>query len=149
MDTRWLEGVFLGFNRSSNTYVVATDDGVVSCRSLYRKPIENRWAAERIMQLKSTQWTLRKRAQLQALLRSAPAPSGDPPAPRTEGPLPKAFRISYNGLVEHGFLQGCPQRDHNVAHGRSQDGMSHAAECRASLLDKAGDLRRARRPRHQ
>ena len=35
MGTRWLEGVFLGFNRSSNTYTIATEDGVESCRSLY------------------------------------------------------------------------------------------------------------------
>ena len=65
MGTRWLEGVFLGFNRSSNTYIIATEDGVESCRSLYRKPIENRWMAERILQLKSTPWLLRERAQPQ------------------------------------------------------------------------------------
>ena len=28
MGSRWLEGVFLGYSRSSNTYVVATVDGV-------------------------------------------------------------------------------------------------------------------------
>ena len=110
ISTRWLEGVSLGVNRSSNTYVVATDDGVVSCRSLYRKPIENRWVAESIMELKSTPWVLRERAQLQAELRSAPAlSSGDPPAKRTEGPLPKAFRIGYADLVEQSFSEGFAQ----------------------------------------
>ena len=63
MGTRWLEVVFLGFNRSSNKYIIATEDGVESCRSLYRKPIENLWMAERILQLKSTPWLLRERTR--------------------------------------------------------------------------------------
>ena len=38
--------------------------------------------------------------------------------------------------MEHGFFEGCPQRDHNVVHGRSKDGVSHIAECCARLLDR-------------
>ena len=93
LGTRLLEGVFLGFNTS---YV-----GVVSCRSLCRKPIENRWLAESILQLKSTPWALRERAQPQAELRGTTTRT-EPPAPRTEGPLPKAFLINYADVQEHG-----------------------------------------------
>ena len=95
MGTQWLQGVFLGFNRSSNTYVVATDDGVVSCRSLCRKPIENPWMAERILQLKSKPWALRERAQPQAERRGTMNRT-EPLAPRMEGRLPKALRIRYS-----------------------------------------------------
>ena len=42
MGSRWLEGVFLGYSRSSNTYIVATVDGVANVRSIYRRPAENR-----------------------------------------------------------------------------------------------------------
>ena len=42
MGSRWLEGVFLGYSRSSNTYVLATVDHVSNVRSIYRRPAENR-----------------------------------------------------------------------------------------------------------
>ena len=43
MRTRWLEGTFLGFGRSSNSYVIGTDDGVVAARTICRQPSENRF----------------------------------------------------------------------------------------------------------
>ena len=135
MGTRWLEGVFLEFSRSSNTYMVASDEGVETCRSLCRKPLEKRWAAGRIMQLKSTPWSLREVFQPQAGLPNA-ATAVEPRAPRTEGPLPRAFRINYGDLQEHGFSEECPQCFHNEVFGKSKDGMVHTSECRARFLDK-------------
>ena len=77
---------------------------------------------------------MRERAEFQAKLRSAPVPSsGDAPAPRTEEPLPKAFRIGYDDLVEHGFSEGCPQCDHSLADGRRRDGLNHFALCRTRV----------------
>ena len=108
MGTRWLEGVFLGFNRSSNTYIVATEDGVVSRRTLYRKPIENRWMAGRVLQFKSTPWSLRERAQPQPETRETTTRT-EPKIHRREGPLPKAFRIIHAEPQEHGLSEDCPQ----------------------------------------
>ena len=135
MGTRWLEGVFLGFNRSSNTYIIATEDGVESCRSLYRKPIENRWMAERILQLKSTPWLLRERAEPQLETRET-ATRTEPNAPRREGPMPRAFRITHADLQEHGFSEDCPQCRHNEVFGKSKEGHAHTDECRRRFLDR-------------
>ena len=33
--TRWLEGTFLGFGRSCNSYIIGTDDGVVAATAGY------------------------------------------------------------------------------------------------------------------
>ena len=42
MGTRWQDGVFIGFNRSANTYIVATENGIAYARSIYRRPAANR-----------------------------------------------------------------------------------------------------------
>ena len=40
MGTRWLEGVFLGFGFSANTYFVGTDERIANARTIYRRPLE-------------------------------------------------------------------------------------------------------------
>ena len=37
------DGIFLGYNRSVNTFVLATKDGLVTARSITRKPESDRW----------------------------------------------------------------------------------------------------------
>ena len=54
MGARWLEGIFLGFSRSSNSYLIATEGGITTARSLYRRPLENRWITDRISQVAAT-----------------------------------------------------------------------------------------------
>jgi hypothetical protein len=42
------DGIFLGYSRSSNTFVVATKDGIVTARSITRKPESDRWLPEHL-----------------------------------------------------------------------------------------------------
>ena len=111
MGSRWLEGVFLGYNRSSNSYIVATEAGTVSARSLYRRPIANRWSLERISAIVATPWSLREKPDREVRLAENIEEQGTPAEPRSReiADLPKAFRIDYKDLVEHGFIAGCPQ----------------------------------------
>ena len=51
-------------------------------------------------------------------------------------PVPKAWRIIYSDLTEHGFIEGCAQCIHNELYGRSRDGMSHIPKCRERILEK-------------
>ena len=51
-------------------------------------------------------------------------------------PVPKAWRILYSDLKEHGFTEGCAQCMHNELHGKSRDGMSHIPKCRQRILEK-------------
>jgi hypothetical protein len=53
------EGVFLGYNRSTNTYVLGTAEGRFESRSVSRRPEQNRWNAERIREIKVTPWSTR------------------------------------------------------------------------------------------
>ena len=54
MGARWSEGVFVGYNRSSNTFIVLTEDGKKSVRSISRYPEQTRWSAEAISKIKAT-----------------------------------------------------------------------------------------------
>jgi hypothetical protein len=51
---RWLSGIFLGYKRSSNSYVIGVDEGIATSRAVQRRPLENRWELEAISQLKAT-----------------------------------------------------------------------------------------------
>ena len=58
MSSKWSEGVFLGYNRNANTYIVATGAGVVYPRSLMRTPFAERWKHEAIAGVRATPWSL-------------------------------------------------------------------------------------------
>ena len=135
MGTRWIDGTLLGISRSANTYIVATDGGVFTCRTIYRKPIENRWIRDRILRLKATPWAMTSRADTEAKPREGSAVPAQP-TEKDITPVPKALRILHSDMVEHGFTEGCAQCLHNEMYGKSRDGMSHTPKCRQRFLEK-------------
>ena len=88
MGTRWIDGTLLGISRSANTYIVATDGGVFTCRTIYRK-LENRWNRDRILRLKATPWAMMSRADAEAKPREESA-APEQPVERDITVLPKA-----------------------------------------------------------
>ena len=42
MGPRHLQGIFIGYHCTSNSYIIATDDGWVLSRSVTRRPYDNR-----------------------------------------------------------------------------------------------------------
>ena len=134
MGTRWLEGTFLGYSKSSNTYIIATEDGITTARSLYRRPMANRWNHEKVAAIAATPWSIRDKPVPAQLADNAEATTEqtEPPQP---APIPHAFRIAYQDLVEHGFTRDCPQCEHNELHGKSKPGLSHTNPCRKRFLD--------------
>ena len=89
MGTRWIDGTLLGISRSANTYIVATDGGVFTCRTIYRKPIENRWSRDRILRLKATPWAMMSRADAEMKPKKENA-APEQPVERDIAPVPKA-----------------------------------------------------------
>ena len=134
MGSRWREGVFLGFNRSSNTYIVATLEGVANVRSLYRRPAASRWDFEAISKIAATPWSTRERPEAEAHFPDADGERGEAPT-RDVCPIPKAFRINYADLTTYGFTKDCPQCDFNMMHQKSRQGQTHTAMCRRRILD--------------
>ena len=89
MGTRWIDGTLLGISRSANTYIVATDGGVFTCRTIYRKPIENLWIRNGKFRLKATPWAMMSRADAEAKPREESA-APEQPVERDITAVPKA-----------------------------------------------------------
>ena len=94
----------------------------------------NRWNHERVAAIAATPWSVREKPVAAQMADNAEATTEltEPPQP---GPMPHAFRIAYQDLVEHGFTRDCPQCEHNELHGKSRPGLSHTNPCRKRLLD--------------
>ena len=98
MGTRWIDGTLLGISGPANTYIVATDGGAFTCRTIYRKPIENLWICDRILRLKATPWAMTSRADAEAKLGEGSA-APEHPLEKDINPVTKALRILYSDLT--------------------------------------------------
>ena len=119
MGTKWLEGIFLGFGRSSNSYIIGTQDGVVAARAIYRRPLENRWSVDRATSLTATPWSVREKSDPTASFKDAPSEEEKEQEKKRIESVPKACRINYSDLMKHGFVRDCPQCDHNAVSKKS------------------------------
>ena len=133
MGSKWEEGVFLGFNRSSNTYIVATTEGVANVRSLCRRPAESRWNFDAISKIAATPWSTRDKPEVAVQFQDASEQKEV--TVRNLCPMSKAFRINYADLMAHGFAKDCPPCDHNIFHQKSETGHVHTTACRRRILD--------------
>ena len=86
-----------------------------------------------ITRLIATPWSTRDKSDATVSFKDAPTEE-ERRSKRIED-VPKAFRINYGDLVQHGFTDGCPQCDHNAVHQKSKAGLSHTKVCRTRMLD--------------
>jgi hypothetical protein len=120
---RWLPGIFLGYRRDSNSYVMATDEGIVISRATQRKPLENRWDEAAISGITATPWSTRTRRAAEVRFDTA-VPSSEPKA----DPLyldPRRLKLELKDFQEHGFTAECRQCDYLQQHGRNKGGLQH------------------------
>ena len=132
MGPQWAEGVFLGYDRSSNTYRIHAASGVVSARTVRRRPENERWSADHLAGLTATPWSLHDRVATRVRFRTdAPAgldESAEPPA----APL-RHLRINIDDLDRHGYTEGCVQCTYMRRHRRARPGTTHSHACRARM----------------
>lgn len=81
----------------------------------------------------ATPWSLRNKPELALHLRDAEERREQRKG--VEIPVPKAFRITYNEIVEHRFTENCPQCKNNERHRKSKPGVSQTNACRQRLQD--------------
>ena len=133
MAARWADAVILGYSRTSNTYILCTSEGIVNARSLNRLPMQNRWSADVLSQIKATPWSERERHAPEVQFQdAAAAPEADS---ATAAPAPtRRFRINDADLRKHGFTDGCPQCAHVQRYGKAKQGVQHHERCRTRIL---------------
>ena len=108
--------MFVGYNRSSNTFIVLTADGKKSVRSITRFPEQTRWSADALAKIKATPWSERDFSDPAVRFQEPVADRGgvEVAAP---GAL-KKFRLNAQDLQTHGYTDGCPQCGHIQRYGR-------------------------------
>ena len=103
-------GVFLGYSRNSNVYVIGTEHGLKFPRSLMRRPIIQRWNADHAIKVTATPWSMRTVDE--ATVSFGPKPDTTKIATAPVPPeAPRAMRISDADLDEHGYTDGCEMCD--------------------------------------
>ncbi len=64
MSARMLRGVFLGYHRTSNSYLVMNEDGEVKkTRGLQRMCLDERWKVEKLAAVRAVPWAWGRRAE--------------------------------------------------------------------------------------
>ncbi len=53
---RWRDGIWLGFNSRTHEHIVSDEGEVVHCRTIHRRPPENMWNKQLVLDIKGTPW---------------------------------------------------------------------------------------------
>ena len=129
------DGIFLGYNKFSSTFVVGLADGSwVETRSVTRNPAAERWSSEKMAAITARPGERRERAPRprvrfeNAALGQVETAVEAPPNPRRQ------LRISKSDLEKHGYDGECPQCQHFQKYGKGKAGREHTKQCRARLM---------------
>ncbi len=144
MGTGWLEAIFLGYKRSSNSYILATKDGITTARSLARRPMANRWCEPALSEIKATPWSERERSDVKVRFEEAATAQDDPVGPPDAEKTFRRFRINKSDLTTHRYTEGCEQCEHTERYGQSKGGIGHSDACRARILEAIRQTPRGR-----
>ena len=134
MGTLGGEGVFLGHNRTSNTFVVGTEGGsVVETRSITRRPERQRWNAERLAAVQALPSHGKKRQEADRVrLPDEPRDATTPTETGKPSPI-RRMRIAKVDLDRYGYNAACPQCKYIQRYGQPQPGKNHSEPCRKQL----------------
>ena len=144
MEPRWDQVTYLGSRWGTAEHWVADEAGTARLvRAIRRKPMQERWSAERLARITGLpDEPLRSEGGPAVApappLEVVPYPDQDVPAPR----VTRGFHIREADLREHGFTRLCPKCD-AIRTGR-QVGTAHTPECRGrfrAIFEALGDSR--------
>ena len=150
MGTRWREGIFVGYSRTSNVYLVINEDGLQESRSIRRRPIDDRWRPEDVAAIAVTPWSERVRVPAEVRLQAPREQSADDQDVAAPAQV-RALRINQSDLDKFGYTGNCPQCDYIIRYGRARPGGKHSAQCRARIIDaiRGSDAGRERVDEHE
>ena len=136
MGSRLGGGVFLGYKRDSNQYLVGVDTGVTSARSILRNPQADRWPETAITSVKATPWSLHERVQRVVL--EQPAEEQHDEARQEPTTNFRRLKIVKQDLTDFGYTEGCSQCDHYLRYGLRRPGFTHSEACRQRIMNELG-----------
>ena len=132
MGAQGSEGVFTGYNVTSNTFKIATASSYTTARSITRRPVSDRWNADAVAQIRVTPWSLAERPEPRVTFHEPAVEAG--PAAETAAPEPpRRLRIDKADLERHGYDEDCKQCRYIRAHGEARRGSKHSERCRTRI----------------
>jgi hypothetical protein len=134
-EDRHLKGTFLGIDRVTSEYILATEQGVAKSRSLMRLPFDQRWREDHLSTIVATPWQRHIPRETEAFF---PERCAQEAPPREEVVTVRRFKITAPLLEQHGLSEGCPQCDWIRDTGQHRPGMQHTDACRARIRDAFG-----------
>ena len=143
MVPRTQDGMYLGVDLTSGEPLVETKDGVFKTRSMHRKPPEERWDAEQILQLKGTPWKPYLFSDDDKIKIRVPAPVDGTDDERRlrasiqeRGAMPRTFKIEKRDVLRYGQTPHCPGC-YNQMHGLAL--RPHTQLCRDRMAKRMND----------
>jgi hypothetical protein len=142
METKFLDGIFLGLVERTGEYIVGTAEGRAErCRDFKRRPLGERWSRDLVFSMKGLPWapagpggdaaaavddTLpRATAKLEAAVGPAVGAGALPPVPNIEYKS-RALYVTARLLLKFGKTPGCTARAGKPG--------AHSDDCRGRIL---------------
>ena len=151
-DDRWDKGIFLGYRARSNEAFIGTPAGVIRCRTMHRKPPQERWQPQEVQAIRGVPWDMiaPDSPELPAEQQLRPIVDGQQPivpealAEGENNKNKRNFKIFKTDLIKHGYTRNCPGCNAAMA-GRTPQ-PAHSSVCRDRyqqilLQDEAGKRR--------
>jgi hypothetical protein len=137
MGSRQGGGVFLGYKRDSNQYIIGVDHGIKTSRSVQRLPIADRWTESAITAIQATPWNVHERVRRVVLEQAVERHEELPPEPTTDF---RRLKIIKQDMIDFGYTEGCKQCDHYLRYGSRRAGYTHSDECRQRMMNELAKI---------
>ena len=124
----------LYWNPGVQTTTTSTDGGHAhESRALQRKPIFERWDAERLAGIKVTPWSMRVTDAAVRVEMGAEVDGHPPPVPDAV-PEARRVKITMKVLRERGYTASCKQCDRIRSFSEHRAGIAHSEVCRQRIM---------------
>ena len=156
VEDKFIDGVFLGVNPRTNEVYVATEEGeVIRARTIKRRPFEDRWDVDIVLNVKGTPWAPGDGENVEPVPVARHAeekPQEESPLPRgmaqeTEQPRVRRVMLMRSDFERHGFTTGC-YGCRGIQEG-SHRSLNHTEACRERmtklLCEEGGGSERVKR----
>ena len=154
LSVKWGEGVFLGYSKDSNEFVLwdIVAKTVTRARSIQRRPESARWSADEPMAINqrpgdslyraTTPVSGRHEADQGFEQRLAP----EDEAPKTRATSSRDMKVTMGDLKKYGYTEiGCPRCDYIKQHGSGANcGHPHSKICRDRIKQELSETEEGR-----
>jgi hypothetical protein len=145
----WDTGIYLGIKGSTGEIIVGNGDGISRTRTVRRRPVEERWSAAEIEQIKGVPWERRglpaegdvldPRGGIERLPEVLPETEKE--EIKNELVMPRSFYTKRDDYEKHGYTRGCPGC-RALLTGKSTQ--KHSVQCRERMAKEMHDDERVK-----